>query len=116
MAAGKNHTVIQTKTGEMTQNRQKIENETGTEMEADKRSGFEMGRKGEGRNEGGEGRAAGGRDREPVGRQPQAASRVMARMPFKWSATVSACIHTSQWFTNYDLIYAVANKKPEKLE
>jgi len=46
MAAGKNHTVTQIKTGEMTQNRQKIENETGTEMEADKRSGFEMGRKG----------------------------------------------------------------------
>lgn len=114
MAAGENHTFTQIKIGEMTQNRQKIESEIGTEMEADKRSGFEMGRKGKGGMKEGRTRQPEA-ETEPVERQPQATSRGMARMSFKWSATISAGIHTSQWFTNYDLIHAVANNEPANL-
>ena len=88
MAAGENHTVTQIKIGEVTQNRQKIESETGTEMEAGKRSGFEMGRKGEGGMKEERTRQP-ETETEPVGRQPQATSRGMARMSFKWCLQLS---------------------------
>jgi len=102
MAAGENHTVTQIKIGEVTQNRQKIESETGTEMEAGKRSGFEMGRKGEGgMKEGREDKAARDRDRTrrkaATGHKPRDGKDVLQMV----SATIPAGIHTSQWFTNY---------------